>query len=243
MATVAMSVRRLMRRLLPPPVALAVRKEWLARRVASERGYREGDIELLPRFVGPTDVCWDIGASSGTYTVALSRLASKVVAFEPVPHSFEILEKVRTRARLTNVSTERLAISEGSGTARMDVPVDGFYGGFYLAALADHGSFEVPTASIDDLVARGYAEPDFIKCDVEGAERRVIDGARALIERRHPIWLLETFEDDIIPLAHSLGYRTYVNIGGGKVERVGARTRDRNYWLLHDRVADALAGG
>ena len=75
------------------------------------------EVDLLPRFVHAGDVCWDIGANSGTYTIALSRLASRVLAFEPVPHNFEILEKVIRRARLSNVSAAPLALSDVTGEA------------------------------------------------------------------------------------------------------------------------------
>jgi hypothetical protein len=34
----------------------------------------EDDVPLLKTFIKPTDICWDIGANSGTYTVPLSRL-------------------------------------------------------------------------------------------------------------------------------------------------------------------------
>jgi FkbM family methyltransferase len=228
-----MAVRRAMRRVLPQRLALALRREWLARQVVSGRAYREGEVDGLATFVQPTDVCWDIGANSGTYTIALSRLASRVVAFEPIPHNFQILEAVTRRGKLANVTIERIAISDASGSARMSVPVEGFYGGYYLAALDAGGNLPVETASIDDLIARGYPEPAFIKCDVEGVEERVLKGAHRLIERRHPIWLLETFDDPIVPLAHSLGYATFVTQKDGRLERVPARlATHRNYWLV-----------
>jgi len=76
-------------------------------------------------------------------------------------------------------------------------------------------------------------EPDFIKCDVEGAETRVLDGARSLIARRHPIWLLETFEDHVVPRMISLGYAAYVHVGNGRLEPVQARTpQHRNYFFV-----------
>jgi FkbM family methyltransferase len=229
----SMIARRALRRVIPTPIALAVRREWVARRVAWDLEQLETDIALLPQYVRSTDVCWDIGASSGTYTVALSRLAARVLAFEPIPHSFDILERVTERAGLKNVSTARLAIADTNGPARMSVPSEGFYGGYYMAALDDRGTVPVTTASIDQLIALGWPEPDFIKCDVEGAEGRVLDGARSLIARRHPLWLLETFDDEMFPRARSLGYATYVNIGNGEMEPVQSRrVTERNYWLL-----------
>src|SRR5439155_8715378 len=158
---------------------------------------------------------------------------SRVLAFEPVPHNFEILEKVIRRARLSNVSAAPLALSDVTGEARMTVPVEGFYGGYYIAAFDDRGGFSVATSTIDNLIASGSPEPDFIKCDVEGAEERVLSGARSLITRRRPIWLLETFRDGVIGMAQSLGYRTFVNLADGTLEEVDRlRGSHRNYWLL-----------
>src|SRR5258708_38990343 len=101
------------RQLVPQMVALRLRREWLARQVAVGRGpHFEDDIPLLKTFVKPTDVCWDIGANAGTYTLHLSRLAAQVFAFEPVPHSFDILRDVTKHARLTHVVARSLALSD-----------------------------------------------------------------------------------------------------------------------------------
>ncbi|MFI5179075.1 MAG: FkbM family methyltransferase, partial [Vicinamibacterales bacterium] len=149
-----------MRRLLPRTVALRLRREWLGRRIAAGKGDFEDDIALLKDYVKPTDVCWDIGANSGTYTLHLSRLAARVYAFEPVPHNFQILQDVKRRARLDNVVTRRLALSDTVGRSRMAIPVEGFYGGFYLAGFDEAGPMEVTTSTIDALVAEGVPEPD-----------------------------------------------------------------------------------
>jgi FkbM family methyltransferase len=225
-------VRRVLRAVLPEAMALRIRREWLARRVLQGKGYKERDVQLLPKLLKRTDICWDIGANSGTYTVPMARLSEQVFAFEPVPHNFEILQAVKRRGRLDNVCVRLLAISDTNGMARMAIPVLGFYGGYYMAALDDAGTLEVTTATIDSLIAAGVPEPDFIKCDVEGAEGRVVDGARSLIARRHPVWLLETFEEDALKLMESLGYATHVHAEDGRIVRVSARTNARNYLFL-----------
>jgi FkbM family methyltransferase len=228
-----MIARRLLRRLLPKPVALRLRREWLSRQVASGEGrHFEDDIPLLKTFVKPTDICWDIGANAGTYTLHLSRLAAQVFAFEPVPHSLDVLRDVTRRARLTNVVSRSLALSDKVGRAKMAVPVEGFYGGFYIASFDAAGALDVETSTIDALIAQGVPEPDFIKCDVEGAEDLVLDGARALIERRHPIWLLETFRDDIVTRMRWLGYRAHSRDSSNRLVEVTSRVPERNYWFL-----------
>jgi FkbM family methyltransferase len=228
-----MMFRRALRRLLPQPLALAMRREWLAWRIVTGTAFEEHELVLLPKYVGPGDVCWDIGANSGMYTLPLARLASRVFAFEPVPHSFEILERVTRRARLRNVTMRPIAIADFEGASRMRIPTEGFYGGYYLAALDQQGSVQVTVSSIDSLIAAGVPEPDFIKCDVEGAEARVIEGARDLLRRRRPIWLLETFEDHVVAMMQSFGYRAHIHAGDGRLLPVEHRTpSSRNYLFL-----------
>ena len=187
--------RRILRAILPKGVALRLRQEWIARRVAGGRAHIENEVKLLPQFVGSSSVCWDIGANVGMYTVALAPLARRVIAFEPVPHSLGTLRQAIRLAGLKNVDVHALAMSDTTGTARFSVPVNqGFYGGYYIAAFHEEGELEVRTSTIDALIRGGLPAPDFIKCDVEGAETQVINGARDFLSRARPVWLLETFE-------------------------------------------------
>ncbi len=233
-------LRVLLRKMLPAPVALHVREIWIARQVVAGRAHLETDVAVLDRFIRAGDVCWDIGANSGTYTLALAKLAREVIAFEPVPHNERIARRVKDLAGLDNVHIQTCALSDREGPARMSIPTEGFYGGYYMAALDDGGGLMVQSASIDGLIARGLKEPDFIKCDAEGGEARIVNGARGLIARRPPIWLLETFEDDLFELMHSLGYTGY--LCKASLEIVPAPRRlasDRNYWFVPNRGAAA----
>jgi FkbM family methyltransferase len=228
--------RRALRAVLPVPIALYCRRQWLGRRVAAGKGYREGDVDLLPQLVRKTDVCWDIGANAGMYALPLARLGAKVFAFEPVPHNLDILRLATRLSRADNIVIKAIAISDTNGPARMVVPTAaGFYGGFYLAQFDDKGELPVTMATIDSLIEGGLPAPDFIKCDVEGAEGRVIAGARKLIAERHPIWLLETFREDVMTLMQSLGYSAHVRTDEGRLVPVSARTHARNYVFLPTR--------
>src|SRR5262245_4365442 len=100
-------LRTAMRRILPQPLALAVRREVRVRTVANGRGYHEREIALRPRFVRRAHICWDVGASSGTYALAMARLSSHVYAFEPIPHSFETLERVMKLTGCPNATIRR----------------------------------------------------------------------------------------------------------------------------------------
>jgi hypothetical protein len=75
-------------------------------------------------------------------------------------------------------------------------------------------------------------EPDFIKCDVEGDESRVLAGARELLKRRRPICLLETFEDDVVKQLRSLGYSAHVRDDDNQLVEAATRVHERNYWFF-----------
>jgi rRNA pseudouridine-1189 N-methylase Emg1 (Nep1/Mra1 family) len=53
-----------------------------------------------------------------------------------------------------------------------------------------------------------------------------------LIAGRHPVWLLETFEDSMLPLMASLGYDAYVHTEDDRLVGVSQRTEQRNYLFL-----------
>jgi FkbM family methyltransferase len=226
--------RRMLRAILPKRVALRLRQEWIARRVAGGRAHIENEIKLLPQVVSDSSVCWDIGANVGMYTVALSPLARRVIAFEPVPHNLGTLRQAIRLAGLKNVDIHALALSDATGTARFSVPVNqGFYGGYYIAAFHEQGELEVCASTIDALIRDGLPAPDFIKCDVEGAETQVINGARGLLSRARPVWLLETFDASVLPLMESLGYMAHIRTPENALARVSAVRDDcRNYIFL-----------
>jgi hypothetical protein len=76
-----------------------------------------------------------------------------------------------------------------------------FIGQAYGAARAS-----VPALRLDAL---GLERIDLIKIDVEGMELDVLEGARASIERHHPILTVETIKTDFDRLAKLLAELDY----------------------------------
>jgi FkbM family methyltransferase len=144
---------------------------------------------VMRSVVRPNDVALDIGAHMGYHTTLLSHLVGpggKVHAFEPNP---EILPALRhTVNTLDNTVLHSFALSDHSGTAILFIPKDPS-----MASLKDWTSkgnrkarlqpsthrLNCGRRRLDDLVAMGLVQhPDFVKCDVEGAELLVFQGSR-----------------------------------------------------------------
>ncbi|HEV2763894.1 MAG TPA: FkbM family methyltransferase [Pyrinomonadaceae bacterium] len=158
---------------------------------------REPDEQsVMRRVVRESDVAYDIGVHFGFHAALLSRLVApggRVCAFEPNEQLYPSL--TRTLAELPNAKLYPLALSDAEQDATLFVPED-----VSMASLADWTGERGATRQIkcrmrrlDDLVERGEAPaPDFVKCDVEGAELSVFRGARRTLERREaPIILFE----------------------------------------------------
>lgn len=153
-------------------------------------GYYESDKQrLLAALAKPGMVAYDVGANAGFYTLALSHLVGpggRVHAFEPLP---ENAANVRDHLQLNacgNVVLHQVAVSDRDGHASFHVAASNAMG-----HLADDGTCRVPTARIDTLIGAGdLPQPDIVKMDVEGAESRVLEGARQLLAQGRTIWLI-----------------------------------------------------
>jgi FkbM family methyltransferase len=147
--------------------------------------------QLFQRLLGPGDVCFDVGANVGFYTLLASRLIGEkgtVVAFEPLPRNLGYLRRHLEANHVSNVRLLPVAVSDRAGTAHF---TEG--NGPAMGSLAENGGLEVRTVRLDELVASGeLPSPSFLKIDVEGAEDAVLTGAASLLRGHHPTILLST---------------------------------------------------
>lgn len=155
--------------------------------------------QAISRVVRQGDVAFDVGGYIGVHTLLLSRLvgaAGRVFTFEPNAGIFNLLEQ--TVIALENVTLFSFALSDEAGDSFLYVPDTPEY-----ASLADWTKGRVPERArrlpcgkrrMDDLVDAGVIPfPDFIKCDVEGAEPLVFRGGAKCLDRGEaPVILFES---------------------------------------------------
>jgi FkbM family methyltransferase len=194
---------------------------------------------VMRRILKAGDVAFDVGVHFGFHTTLMSRLVAqdgRVCAFEPNEQLFWSLK--RTIRELPNVTLYPLGLSDSHRDAVLFVP----QADVSTASLAKWRSGSERTDLIncelrrlDDLVEHGEAPlPDFIKCDVEGAELGVFRGARRTLDTPDaPVVLFESNDaaarafgypasaaiEFLADLEHA-GYRFFDILGEGWLRRI-----------------------
>jgi FkbM family methyltransferase len=134
----------------------------------------------------------DIGANIGLTTIPIARHAAiSCKAFEPEPQTFRYLTtNLRHNCTAGNVEPFNLALSDRHGTIAFELADDNL-GDNRIHLTDDEGSFgeakrrviTVPTDRLDDVLGVAHlARPIAVKIDTQGAECRVLDGGRSVLD-------------------------------------------------------------
>lgn len=157
-------------------------------------------------------VCYDIGAHWGIYS-ALMVPYGRTFAFEANSRLYPNLQKTGERLGFTAIN---LALSDEEGEARFFIPEESSMGSLadWTSGINGAGRVTESVCTMKRLDDIDLPPPDFIKIDVEGAELKVLRGARETLERSRPILYVEVmpgaFGYDPAELLNCLpGYRIF----------------------------------
>jgi len=140
----------------------------------------------MARFVRPGDFVIDAGANIGWFSVILSRMVGNeglVLAFEPDPRNFEVLEQNLSLNKIENVQAVEAALCDKDRNMKFWMMEHGGYSSFirYKNHLS---SKDMLARSLDSLLATcKHLTPRVIKLDCEGAEEAILRGAEEVLRR------------------------------------------------------------
>lgn len=198
---------------LPRELKQKIRKAHLHRqfRRTTDADEPEPEYHELPRWIRPGDGVIDVGANIGQYTRKLSELVGpngRVFAFEPVPDTFDILTTNMATLPLNNVTLFNAAASDRAGIVGMAVPqLPSGLGNYYQAAITTGKSdFTVFGFPLDAI--RPQIRMSLVKIDAEGHEHSVLLGMRQIMERDHPVLIVECPTPETATFLAGFGYRS-----------------------------------
>lgn len=176
--------------------------EVLDRAYFSQDMHESKEIAQLPIILGKAKVFLDIGASLGQYTYFANKTMrnATIIAVEADPIRFKRLKENCQKWEQESgntVTAIHAAVSESCGEMSFYTTNSNVSGSVFardISQCSDTVEYEweeisVPTVRVDDLL-KDYAK-GVVKVDVEGAEYRVLLGARETMAKRGFKFLVE----------------------------------------------------
>jgi len=185
---------------------------------------------MIESVVEEGDTILDIGAHIGTFSIPFSffnKRKGAIYAFEADPDNYALLLKNIQANNLEDViSAENAVVSETTGSKYAAcLPNNGNSGMYYFKPDVRHSKPKVRSINIDEWHSslQDQRHINFIKIDVEGAERHVLKSCKRLLDQFRPALYIEIntpalrrFEStyqDLEDILLPLGYRFFRNIG------------------------------
>ncbi len=213
-------------------------------------GYESDLLTMCHHLIDESSTIFDVGGNAGWYTInfAKSIKNAKLYVFEPLPKTFDLLQR---NLQLNKIEDVHL-FNHGLSNEEEDLIFYYYPDCSANASMADLTHHEGTTKitcqvkRLDDVVAAEKISVDFIKVDVEGAELFVFQGALETLQRDQPIVFSEMLRkwsgkfhyhpNEILALFDKIGYRCFTvkNDGLEAFLSMDENTLDTNFIFLHE---------
>lgn len=148
--------------------------------------------ELADIMIHPGDTVLDLGAWAGDFSAYAAYRGATVYAFEPDASNLKLLERTASLNGLLPGKIEIVPFGVGAKSEELQFYSDGAAGSGskFTGAEQCKGNETRSTifvTSLDDWTAKNNIKVDFIKADIEGFERFMLEGAQELLRTQAPI--------------------------------------------------------
>lgn len=178
--------------------------------------------EILPN----DSVILDIGANIGLFSLVLASKSKniKVHAFEPIQLNADLISVSKQINHLHNLTINQTCVGATDGIVEFSVSTDSAYSSMIDSGRKQEAErINCPICMLDTYVQEANIQKiDFIKIDVEGAEKLVLTGAHTLLTHqvlRPHLLMLELYDfnlkqyatsvNDIVQFLNEYGYSAY----------------------------------
>lgn len=152
-----------------------------------------GPYEIEQVQVLPGDIVIDAGANMGIFSLLAAKKGGIVHAFEPQEAMFDILQSNIRLNAISTITSHKCALGNINGDVALYEMPNNHLGASIAIARSDVAQ-TIPCMTLDTWFAQsGLERIDFIKADIEGAERLLLDGAEHVLRTYKPKLALCTY--------------------------------------------------
>jgi len=153
----------------------------------------------------------DIGANYGYYSFLLYRNFDNILAIEPHPKNIAIINTIKQKMGYKKITILPFAVNDKNGGAKLYLSSHSSYHSLFRQEAVPQldKTLIVKTITLNSLLKK-FNKVDLIKLDVEGAEWKVLAGAKNVMYKIST-WLIElhdaTRKNELEKLMKSRGYK------------------------------------
>jgi len=178
--------------------------------------------KFLKSLIRPSDICFDVGAGHGLYSVTFSKLAHKVIAFEPIP----------TMALRVTCLKAKVELIE---SALYDIDCNReIFDNKDASGFSEWKKGKAQKRMIRCITPDLLLPPDIVAIDVCGSEYRVLKGLFPAFERENPPIIMWEHVPEAVE-ANCMGYndcKALLEASKAKYEFFCIPRNEDHFWPL-----------
>lgn len=162
--------------------------DWSGVSISQSESWEPHITKLLRRNFTPDSVFIDVGSNYGWHSITSSPYCGTIYSFEPQKFIHDVQIRSINENGITNINLYNCGVGDKNETSQMR-PVDYNSPSIHMGDLSVGEGGE--TIEIRTLDSFELPQVDFIKIDVQGYEKFVLEGSTQTIERCKPTIIIE----------------------------------------------------
>jgi FkbM family methyltransferase len=158
-------------------------------------GIKEPSKHVFFELIKPGNIVMDVGANIGDMTLNFAKQVGEtgnVYSFEPFLPSFNKLKKNIEMNQFRGIHPFNIGLGDTSGTFFLEERDNHNSGMNRIATNIKKKGHAIKVTTLDQFIKdKNIAQIDFIKIDVEGFEKKILNGSKELLTTFKPVLFIE----------------------------------------------------
>jgi len=163
-------------------------QELVSQYIRQHRIWESYETQLVCQCIQPGQTTIDIGANMGYFSLlfaALTGSQGRMLAFEPEPTNFDLLQKNIAHNQFNHAEAFNLALSDSNSSGFIYLNHDNRGDHKIFPSEQERDALPIELLEGDAFLEPRIADVHFIKIDTQGSEYQVLKGLRQTLQKNH----------------------------------------------------------